>query len=75
MPEHQHPIDPLSERLGELRADVRGIRERLDGIDHRLDGIDHRLDRTATTAELRVWGGLLVLLVGAMLGKLWGVLG
>ena len=53
MPEHQHPIDPLSERLGELRADVRGIRERLDSIETRMASL-------ATTAELRVWGGLVL---------------
>jgi hypothetical protein len=64
--------DPFSLALGRIEG-------RLDGLEKRLDGIDHRLDRLeahmATTAELRVWGGLMVLLLGALLGKLWGVLG
>jgi hypothetical protein len=53
VPEHQHPIDPLSERLGELRADVRAI-------NGHLDSIEARMARLATTAELRVWGGLVL---------------
>jgi hypothetical protein len=28
-PEHQHPIDPISEALGALKADVRGLRAEL----------------------------------------------
>ncbi len=49
LPEHQHPIDPLSERLGALGADVAGIKDRLGRIELTM----------ATKAELRVWGTLL----------------
>ena len=57
--------DPFSLALGRIEG-------RLDGIEKRLDGLDHRLEGLATKAELRAWASLLVLLVGAILGKLWG---
>ena len=71
-PPHEHPIDPVSERLGELRADVRGIRERLGGIEGRLTGIETRLETFATKAELRVWGSLLVVMLGALFALVLG---
>jgi hypothetical protein len=55
-PEPQHPIDPLSHAIGELKAGVAAIGERLDRIDHRLERL-----------ETRLWwaiGLLLVALVG-----------
>jgi hypothetical protein len=35
-PEQQHPIDPVSERLGALGADVATIKDRLTKIEARL---------------------------------------
>ena len=32
MPEHSHPIDPVSEAIGELRADVRALRQMVSGL-------------------------------------------
>jgi len=65
LPEHQHPIDPLSERLGALGADVAAIKDRLGRIETTMATL-------ATKAELRVWGTLLALLLAAVLRKVWG---
>ena len=62
LPEHQHPIDPLSERLGALGADMAAIKDRLGRIELTM----------ATKAELRVWSALLAVLLAAVLRKLWG---
>jgi hypothetical protein len=56
MPDAPHPIDPLSHAIGELKAGVAAIAERLDRMDHRLERL-----------ETRLWwviGLLLVALVG-----------
>ncbi len=54
VPAHEHPIDPLSERLGALGADVTAIRERLTRIEASM----------ATRSEMRTLiGGLYALLV------------
>lgn len=63
VPEHQHLIDPLSERLGALGADVTAVRDRLGRIEATM----------ATKAELRVWGSLVALLLAAALAAVGGL--
>jgi hypothetical protein len=59
-PSTPHPIDPVSERLGALGADVQGIRERLTRIEATMDTL-------ATKAELRAWASVIVVLLGTVL--------
>lgn len=51
-PPPHYGLDPISEAIGELKADVRAIRE------------DVRAK--ASTSELRVWGSLIVLVLAGL---------
>jgi hypothetical protein len=42
-PEHQHPIDPLSQSIGRIEGRLDGIEKRLDRVESRLDRIDDHL--------------------------------
>jgi hypothetical protein len=72
VPEERHPIDPVSERLGELRADVRGIKERLATLATAADvvALKERLDRFEPSVY-RLLGGLYLLVVLGFSALAW----
>jgi hypothetical protein len=67
VPEERHPIDPVSERLGELRADVRAVKERLAMLATAADvlALKERLDRFEPSVY-RLLGGLYLVLAAGL---------
>jgi hypothetical protein len=69
VPEHQHPIDPLSERLGELTADTRAMRHEIGELRTELRELHGEL----RTLYRFVIGNtlLLVLAIAGAVTRLW----
>jgi len=42
-PADRHPFDPVSEAIGELRAEMRGVRTTLEHLDTRVGRLEDRM--------------------------------
>jgi hypothetical protein len=58
-PPPPHPIDPVSERLGALGADMAAVKDRLDKIERRLEQLPGKW-------ELRILLALVVAVLAAV---------
>jgi hypothetical protein len=78
----RYGLDPISEAIGELKADVRTLVRELGELrgdlvrevaavrSEMVRSIAAVRSEMATKAELRVWGALITLLLGGVLAKL-----